>query len=162
MNTKNVTNNVFGVMMVFSLSAAVCAYAGHPKSVVTVYSQRDAGFSETITLYADGKYQQSETREQVSAPPHVSVHDLFFTGPALPAFLREPKRAGAWRVLSKAGGSPISLRAETGLPPMGVVELKGAMPFGMTWDNQLPYSLHGDRTLPTGSFQAMPPKAQAR
>ncbi len=63
MNTKSFPHIVAGVIAALGLGAAVGAYANHPKTVVGVYSQSDASFSETITLYSDGKYQQAETQE---------------------------------------------------------------------------------------------------
>lgn len=161
MNTKAFTNIITGVLVIASVNAATGAHASHPRNVVAVYSQADTSFSETITLYSDGKYQQSETQREANTAPRPSLHTLLFPEPTLPVSLREPKRNGTWRVLDKANGSLISLRAGGGLPPNAVVELQGAMPFGLTWDNRLPFSLRGDRTLPSSSFQVMPPKDQA-
>ncbi len=154
-STKRFTRLAAGLLALSGLAAAPGVRAGRPPAVVAVFSQADFSFSETVTLYADGKYRQSETQREVKPPRRSLLQNLLHSDVVLPASLREPKRSGTWRVLDK-GGAPVPLKAGAVLPPDAVVELKGAMPFGMTWDNRLPYGLSGDRTVPTGSFQAAP------
>ena len=160
---KRLTPFAASLLTVSGLSATASAYAGRPKTVVAVYTQADSGFSETVTLYADGKYQQEEKEKDARPARGPSLHDLLFPAPVIPVSLREPKRVGAWRVLDRPGGAllPLNLplKAGAGLPAGAVVELKGAMPFGLTWDNRLPYALSGDRTVPAASFRATPPAA---
>lgn len=156
--TKLLTNTITGVLIAYAFSATPCAYADKPRSAVALFTQKDYAFSETITLYSDGKYQQAETHREgtpweVKHPSGSIFHRIFFPEPSLPVHLTEPKRGGTWRVLDKEGGTPIALKAGSGLPLNAVVELKGAMPFGVTWENRSPYSSRDDRTLPTASFQ---------
>ena len=139
---------------------SIAAQADAPKAVVAVFSQKDPAFSETITLYADGSYQQSELQLQAKPyriapvhPPIASGPVVFPDGSILAGDWRNYKRGGAWRLLDKEGGLPIAFKPGTSVPVSAVVELKSAMPFGFTWDNQLPYNLHGDRVLPANEFQ---------
>jgi hypothetical protein len=46
------------------LNTVFSAHAGPPKPIVAVFSEDDPQFSETITLYSDGKYQQAETEKK--------------------------------------------------------------------------------------------------
>jgi len=160
---KNLTLPAVGALALALLGAAPSASAGRPKVVVGVYTQSDAWFSETVTLYGDGKYRQEEKpkgeKGGVRPARGFSLHDIFCPDLALPASFREPKREGAWRVLDGPGGAPVLLkpaafRAGAGLPPGAVVELRRAMPFGLTWDNQSPYGLSGDRAVAAGAFRA--------
>ena len=135
------------------------AQADAPKAVIAIFSQKDPAFSETVTLYADGSYQQAELQLQAkpyrtaSLPaPAPSGPFVFPDGSVLAGNWRNYKRGGAWHLLDK-GGLPIAFKPGTAVPMSAVVELKSAMPFGFTWDNQLPYNLHGDRVLPANEFQ---------
>jgi len=157
MNTHTVL--AAGALAASVLGAAPSASAGRPKVVVAVYTQSDADFSETITLYGDGKYRQEEKPKDepkdAGLRHGLSLRDFLLPGPppVLPAALREPKREGAWRALDKPGGALVLLKAGSALPPGAVIEMKGAMPFGLTWDNRLPYALFGDRTVAAGAFK---------
>ena len=148
-----------GALAASVLGAAPSASAGRPKVVVAIFTQSDFDFSETITLYGDGKYRQEEKQKEepkdAGSRHGFSLRDLFLPdlSPALPASLREPKREGTWRTLDKVGGTPVLLKAGSALPPGAVVEMKGAMPFGLTWDNRLPYTLFGDRAVAAGAFK---------
>ena len=141
---------------VFCFSAALTAQASPPKIVVAVFSEEDTQFAETITLYSDGKYQQAETEKEASLYGRKSIPGLGL--PAIPNILfNDLKRNGTWRVLDKEGGQLIAFKTLANLPKDAVIEVKGAMPFGITWERQYPYQSHGDRTLPAASFQAAPP-----
>ena len=158
---KHFTSIAAVVFAAFGLNAALSANTKQLKNITAVFFQKDPAFSETVTLYADGKYQQSETQLAAYPPGTLSQHTIYPT-PALSVWCRNPKREGTWRILDKEGGLPVAIKKGEGLPSNMVVELKGAMPFGMTWDNVLPYTSHGDRVLPTASFQAALPTPQAR
>ena len=151
--SKHLLNIFAGSFAGFILGVALPTQAHQNKTPVAVYHQVETNFSETITLYSNGKYQQSETQHyavpSVSSPfprPHHS----------------ELQRGGAWRLLDKEGGSPVVLSAEVRLPKEGVIELKGTMPFGVTWERQQPRFLHSDRTLPATAFQMLPILAQKK
>ncbi len=146
-----------GTLVFLSLGAALSAQAGTPKTIVAVFSEDDPQFAETITLYADGKYQQAETEKKTNLYRPNSVHGYGLPAPAGPDIFHDLKRKGTWRVLDK-GGQPIAFKTLASLPKDAVIEVKGAMPFGITWERQLPYFSHGDRTLSASSFQAAPQK----
>lgn len=55
-----------GTLAVFSFGAALSAQASPPKTIIAVFSEEDAQFAETITLYSDGKYQQAETEKKAT------------------------------------------------------------------------------------------------
>ena len=154
---KHFPGLISGALVALSSGIAISAHADQPKTIIAIFSQKDSVFSETIILYANGKYQQSETQKRTELYRPYSVHGPCFPNPAPPYSLQNPKREGTWRILDKAGGLPVAIKMGDGFPENMVVELKGAMPFGMTWDNVLPYTSHGDRVLPTASFQAAPP-----
>lgn len=146
------------------LGMVLSAQAGPPRSIAAVFSEDDPQFSETITLYADGKYQQAETEKKADLYQKYSVYSGVdplpnLSSPALvfSKFERDPKRTGAWRVLDKEDGQPIAFKTLADLPKNAVIEVKGAMPFGITWERQRPYFLRSDRTLPASAFQAAPP-----
>ncbi len=142
-------------LALFSFGTAVSAQAGPVKTIVGVFSEEDPQFAETITLYSDGKYQQAETVKKTSLYRPNSIHGLGL--PGVPNLLNDLKRNGTWRVLDKEGGQPIVFKTLASLPKDAVIEVKGAMPFGITWEHQSPYFSHGDRTLPASSFQVTLP-----
>lgn len=153
-----------GTLAVLSLGAVLSAQADPPKTIVAVFSEEDAQFAETITLYADGMYQQAETEKKATLyRPYPVLGPL----PASPVLLpltpdllkrqRDPKRTGTWRVLDKEGRQPLAFKTLASLPKDAVIEVKGAMPFGLTWERQRPYLLRSDRTLPASDFQPAPP-----
>jgi hypothetical protein len=145
-------------LLALSLFGAVClpAQAAAPKVIVAVFSQSDAQFSETITLYADGSYQQAETEKKTHLyGPHSSQIPLPSDPDPLGVF-GNGKRSGAWRVLDKENGQPLVFKTLAALPKDAVVTLTGVMPFGITWERQPPFQSHGTRTLPAGDFQPAP------
>lgn len=144
-----------GALAVSSFGAALAAQASPPKITVALFSEEDTQFAETITLYSDGKYQQAETEKETRLYGQNSMHDLGF--PAILNLFDNLKRNGTWHVLDKEGGQPITFKTLASLPKDAVIEVKGAMPFGITWERQYPYQSHGDRTLPASSFQAALP-----
>ena len=161
--------SVAAAATLLGLSAVLSAQADPPKTVVAVFSQEDPQFAETITLYADGQYQQAETEKKASLCRSFSVPSPYSVPsplPASPVLLplpsdllkreRDPKRTGTWRVLDK-GGQTVAFKTLASLPKDAVIEVKDALPFGLTWERQRPYFLHSDRTLPAGAFQAPPP-----
>ncbi len=156
----------FAPLMALPLYGTVClpSQAAPPKTIAAVFSEDDAQFAETITLYADGKYQQAETEKKMDLYEKYSVYSV--SGPIQnisspePFLLKsqlDPKRNGTWRVLDKEGGQPIVFKTLTDLPEDAVIEVKGAMPFGITWERQSPVQSHGTRILPASEFQAAPP-----
>ena len=149
---KNTVTLAAGALAIFSAGTA-SAQAAPPRTIVAVLSQEDAGFSETITLYSDGKYQQAETQKKTDFYRGYSLHGTVFGSPVFPVALLQPKKEGAWQVLDRDGGQPIAFKTRAALSKEAVVTLKGAMPFGMVWDNQFPYQFSGTRTLPVSSFQ---------
>jgi len=142
-------------LALFSFGTVIAAQAGPAKTIVAVFSEEDTQFAETITLYSDGRYQQAETEKKKSLYRPNSIHGLGL--PGVPNLLNDLKRNGTWRVLDKEGGQPIVFKTLASLPKDAVIEVKGAMPFGITWEHQSPYFSHGNRTLPASSFQATPP-----
>ncbi len=165
MNSRRHISGIAATAALLCLGAAIPAHAGPPKTTVAVFSEEDAQFAETITLYSDGKYQQAETeKKETLYRPYPVLGPL----PASPVLLpltpdllkrqRDPKRTGTWRVLDKEGRQPLAFKTLANLPKDAVIEVKEAMPFGLTWERQRPYLLHSDRTLPAGNFQAAPKK----
>ncbi len=153
-------------LIAFSLFGAVClpAQAAPPKPIAGVFSQSDPQFSETITLYADGSYQQAETEKRMDLYQKYSVYsgcgplqNISSPEPFLLKLQLDPKRNGTWRVLDKEGGQPIVFKTFVDLPEDAVIEVKGAMPFGITWERQFPYQSHGTRILSASEFQPAPP-----
>ncbi len=142
--------------LLLSGSACLPAQAAPPRSIVAVFSEEDAQFAETITLYADGSYQQVETEKKTSLYGRHSV-SIPLPGETAPSIFGTLKRSGAWRVLDKEGGQPLVFKTLTALPKDTVIEVKGAMPFGVTWERQPPFQFHGTRTLPASQFQSPPP-----
>lgn len=148
----------FAPLMALSLYGTVClpSQAAQPKTIAAVFSEEDVQFSETVTLYTDGSYQQTEAEKKTSLfGPH-SIH-IPLPGQPPPDVFGNGKRSGTWRVLDKEGGQPIAFKTLTSLPKDAVIEAKGAMPFGITWERQSPEQSHGTRTLPAGEFQPAPP-----
>ena len=143
-------------LTVLGLSACLPAPAGPPKDKFAVFTQKDPVFTETITLYTDGRYKQEETQSQAKPYQTGSIHGL-----TLP-YLGGASRGGAWLLLDKEGGVPLSYKPGESFPTIAVIELKSAMPFGFVWDNQSPFGMHGDRYLEAGLFQvtAPPPSVQ--
>ena len=139
------------------LGGASSVHADPPKTIIAVFSEDDPQFAETFTLYADGKYQQAETENKTSLYNPDSVHGCGLPPLAMPDLLHNLKRTGTWRVLDKEGGQPVAIKTLASLPKDAVIEVKGAMPFGITWERQQPFFLHGDRTLPASDFQPPPP-----
>ena len=131
------------------LGACLPTHAAPPKEAFAVFTQKDPGFTETITLYTDGRYEQVETQD---AKPLYRAGSLHSPVAATAGFF-EPGRGGTWLILDKQGGVPISYKPGDSFPATAVIELKGAMPFGLSWENQLPYNLHGDRYLQATLFQ---------
>ncbi len=138
------------------LGTASFVHADPPKTIVAVFSENDPQFAETITLYAGGKYQQAETEKKTSLYNPDSVHGYGLPPLAMPNLINSLKRTGTWRVLDK-GGQPVAFKTLASLPKDAVIEVEGAMPFGITWERQQPFLLHGDRALPASDFQAPPP-----
>lgn len=154
-------STIFVACLFVGLSSAVTADTA--KSRFAVFTQKDPTFSETVILYSDGKYQQSETQLSTYLRHCYSTADPT-PHSAFPGFGVKIKREGTWRVLDKEGGLPITLKPGASIPNGAVITLKNAMPFGFVWDNQLPYQLHTDRMLPASAFQLedLPTEASGR
>ena len=146
-------------LMVLGISACFPSLAGPPKDKFAVFTQKDPGFTETVTLYTDGRYKQEETQSEDVPYRLGSLHGPAFPMPALP-FLSGGSRGGVWHLLDKEGGIPIPYKPGEEFPATAVIELKSAMPFGLVWDNQSPFGMHGDRYLEAGLFQMTAPPAQ--
>ncbi len=128
-----------GTLMSLSLGTVIAAQAGPPKTIVAVFSEEDAQFAETITLYSDGKYQQAETDKNTKlyhtySNQHPFPQDVppVFREELPPLLLGGSKRTGTWRVLDKEAGQPIAFKTLASLPKDAVIEVKGAMQFGVT------------------------------
>lgn len=147
------------VLPILGINASLPASADPPKDKLAVFTQKDPGFIETVTLYTDGRYQQEETQSEDAPYRLGSLHGPAFSMPALP-FLWGGSRGGGWLILDKEGGAPILYKPGEKFPETAVIELKSAMPFGFVWDNQLPFPMHGDRYLEAGLFQMTVPPAQ--
>lgn len=109
------------------------ATANAAPDAVALYSYTDGAYAETVALRPNGQYLQTEN-------------------PAGPHLRGIARNAGAWLLLSKPGGVPISLPAAAALlPPDAVVELKAALPYGVLYEN---HRLLGprDRTIPAREF----------
>ena len=149
---------------VLSFAALSMTSLAAPKETakkIAVFSQKEAAFSETITLYADGKYKQTE-KQTADKPYHVSSSRIP-TAPtgSFPDPFSDFSRGGAWHLLDKEGGSEIIYKPGAKLPDTAVIALRGAMPFGFVWENHSPLFLHGDRSLPAKLFEFTPTPAQA-
>lgn len=140
------------LIALLGISACLPTLAGPPKDKFAVFTQKDPGFTETITLYTDGKYEQKETQSETAPYRLGSIHGPAFPTPALP-YLWGSSRDGAWHLLDKEGGVPVAYKPGDSFPATAVIELKSAMPFGFVWDNQSPFPMHGDRYLEAGLFQ---------
>ena len=147
------------VLPILGISACLPALAGPPKDKFAVFTQKDPGFTETITLFTDGRYKQEETQSEDAPYRLGSLHGPAFPLPALP-FLWGGSRDGGWLILDKEGGVPILYKPGEKFPATAVIELKSAMPFGFVWDNQSPFGMHGDRYLEAGLGQMTAPPAQ--
>lgn len=141
------------------LGAGVSAQAGPPKDKFAVFTQKDPGFTETITLYADGRYEQKETQSNTLVYHLGSLHSPAFPVPASPG-VWGGIRGGEWHLLDREGGISILYKPGGTFPASAVIELKGAMPFGFVWDNQSPFPMRGDRYLEAGLFQVAAPIVQ--
>ncbi len=148
---------LFAALAALSFFAACLpAPADPPKDKLAVFTQKDPGFAETITLFADGRYEQTETE---SAKP------LYRAGtrhaPAAPDTGIVLPRKFTWRLLDK-GGAPLAWKPGNPFPAAAVVELKDAMPFGFVWENQSPFGMHGTRRLDAALFTLAKPAAAPR
>lgn len=139
-------------LSILGIGACLPAAAGPPKDKLAVFTQTDPGFTETITLYTDGRYKQEETQSETASYRLGSIHGPAVPMPAFPG-LWGSSRDGAWHLLNKEGGVPVAYKPGDSFPRTAVIELKSAMPFGFVWDNQSPFPMHGDRYLEADLFQ---------
>ncbi len=121
------------------------------KDGIATYSYSDGLYSETVTLRANGQYVQSEKASSRPLNPVSGPQGGIYNFPG-----RTFKTTGAWRLLDRPGGKPLSLpvSAET-LPRGAVVELLKAMPFGLTYENRSPIGLKEDRVISVGEFKVL-------
>ena len=157
MNTRHCTCLI--ALSLLAVGACLSAQAGPPKNKFAVFTQKDPGFAETITLYTDGRYKQEETQSEEKPYRLGSLHKLTLPLPALP-YLWGGSRGGAWLLLDKEGGVPLLYKPGESFPATAIIELKSAMPFGFVWDNQSPFGMHGDRYLEASLFQVTAPPVQ--
>lgn len=115
------------------------------KNAVAVYA---AGpYSERIALRPDGRYVQTETQRGVPRLPGTQA-----IPPKPPPMTFQ--QTGAWRLLDGPHGKPLPLpTSPAALPSGAVVELKAALPFGLTWENRPPSGLQADRVIPAAEFE---------
>lgn len=114
------------------------ATANAAPDAVALYSYTDGAYAETVSLRPNGQYVQTEN-------------------PAGPHLRGTARNTGAWRLLSKPGGAPIPLPAAAALlPSNAVVELKGAFPYGVLYENNRLLSPR-DRTIPAREFALKKP-----
>lgn len=151
MNTRRFTP----LVTLLILGASVPSQAGAPKDPFVVFTQKDPVFTETITLYTDGRYKQEETQSQAKSYRLGSLHKVTLPDPDLPHLWDMVGRGGGWLLLDKEGGVPIIYKPGENFPANAVVELKNAMPFGLSWENQQPDRLHGTRYLEASLFQSI-------
>ena len=149
MNTRHFTRLI--ALSLLAVGACVPALAGPPKDKFAVFTQKDPGFTETITLYTDGRYKQEETQSR-DTPYSRNSHHIF----GLPDPWSKFSTGGAWHLLDKEGGVSILYKPGGSLPATAVIELKSAMPFGFVWANQSPRGMHGDRYLEAKLFLMTP------
>ena len=150
MNRRNFAQLI--ALLALGISTCLAAQAGPPKTPLAAFTQKDPGFTETITLFADGKYQQEEIQETKPLYHAGSLH----APAASTSGLSEPARGGAWYLLDKEGGVPISYKPGENFPAGAIIKLRNAMPFGLVWDNQSPFGMHGDRDLEAKLFLMTP------
>jgi hypothetical protein len=118
-----------------------------PKNAVAFYAYSAGPYSETVTLWPSGKYLQTLT--QKAYKPYLPDGQVNI----IPGMAKQStvKRTGTWHLLDKLGGTLLALPASaSALPKNAVVEIKRALPFGLTYENQSVFQV--DRTIPISEF----------